>query len=57
MTLAQLRYAITVANSNSMNEAARNLFISQPSFCPQQSVNWRRKSEWSFFAGPTVEFP
>lgn len=31
MTLAQLRYAITVANSNSMNEAARNLFISQPS--------------------------
>lgn len=31
MTLAQLKYAITVANGNSMNEAARNLFISQPS--------------------------
>lgn len=31
MTLAQLKYAITVANANSMNEAARNLFISQPS--------------------------
>ena len=31
MTLTQLRYAITVANSYSMNEAARNLFISQPS--------------------------
>lgn len=31
MTLAQLRYAITVANCNSMNEAARSLFISQPS--------------------------
>lgn len=31
MTLAQLKYAITVANSNSMNEAARTLFISQPS--------------------------
>ena len=31
MTLAQLRYAIMVANSNSMNEAARNLFISEPS--------------------------
>ena len=31
MTLAQLRYAITVANSSSMNEAARSLFISQPS--------------------------
>lgn len=31
MTLAQLRYAITVANASSMNEAARQLFISQPS--------------------------
>lgn len=31
MTLAQLRYAITVAGSSSMNEAAGKLFISQPS--------------------------
>lgn len=31
MTLAQLRYAVTVSESNSMNEAARKLFISQPS--------------------------
>lgn len=31
MTLAQLRYAITVAGASSMNEAARKLFISQPS--------------------------
>lgn len=31
MTLTQLRYAITVAQSHSMNEAARRLFISQPS--------------------------
>lgn len=31
MTLTQLRYAITIANANSMNEAARMLFISQPS--------------------------
>ena len=31
MTITQLRYAITVAKSNSMNEAARILFISQPS--------------------------
>ncbi|MBQ8306483.1 MAG: LysR family transcriptional regulator [Blautia sp.] len=31
MTLAQLRYAITISNANSMNEAARMLFISQPS--------------------------
>ena len=27
MTLAQLRYAITVANSNSMNEAAGIFYI------------------------------
>ena len=31
MTLTQLKYAITVASSDSMNEAARVLFISQPS--------------------------
>ncbi len=31
MTLAQLNYAITVANAGSMSEAARRLFLSQPS--------------------------
>lgn len=31
MTLTQLRYAITVANAKSMNEAAKELYISQPS--------------------------
>ncbi len=31
MTLNQLRYAITVSRSKSMNEAAHSLFISQPS--------------------------
>ena len=31
MTLAQLRYSITVAGASSMNEAAGKLFISQPS--------------------------
>lgn len=31
MTLTQLRYAVAVASSDSMNEAARKLFISQPS--------------------------
>lgn len=31
MTLMQLKYAIEVSNANSMNEAARNLFIAQPS--------------------------
>lgn len=31
MTLIQLKYAITVAGESSMNEAAKKLFISQPS--------------------------
>lgn len=31
MTLIQLKYAITVAEGNSFNEAAKKLFISQPS--------------------------
>lgn len=31
MTLQQLRYAITIADYGSMNEAAKQLFISQPS--------------------------
>lgn len=31
MTLTQLKYAITVAEATSMNEAAKRLFISQPS--------------------------
>lgn len=31
MTLTQLKYVITVAGASSMNEAAKNLFISQPS--------------------------
>ena len=31
MTLQQLKYAITIADSGSMNEAAKRLFISQPS--------------------------
>ena len=31
MTLQQLRQVLTIAESNSMNEAAKQLFISQPS--------------------------
>jgi len=31
MTLTQLRYAIAVADASSVSEAARNLFIAQPS--------------------------
>jgi DNA-binding transcriptional LysR family regulator len=31
MTLQQLKYVIEIANSGSMNEAAKRLYISQPS--------------------------
>ena len=31
MTLQQLKYVIMIADSGSMNEAAKRLFISQPS--------------------------
>ena len=31
MTLTQLKYVITIAEAKSMNEAAKQLFISQPS--------------------------
>ena len=31
MTLTQLQYAIAIAGAGSMNEAARELFVSQPS--------------------------
>ncbi len=31
MTLTQLRYVITIADTGSMNEAAKSTFISQPS--------------------------
>ena len=31
MTITQLRYVIAISQANSMNEAARRLFISQPS--------------------------
>ena len=30
MTLTQLKYAITVSEAGSMNQAAKELFISQP---------------------------
>lgn len=30
MTLQQIRYVVAVADTNSMNEAAKRLYISQP---------------------------
>lgn len=31
MTITQLRYVIVIASASSMNEAAKELFVSQPS--------------------------
>ena len=42
MTLNQLKYAIIVAESESFNEAAKKLFISQPSL--STSIHSDRKS-------------
>ena len=41
MTLTQLRYVITIADTGSMNEASKALFISQPSL--SQAYQSRRK--------------
>ena len=32
MTLQQIKYVIAIADSGSMNEAAKQLFVSQPEF-------------------------
>ena len=34
MTLQQMKYAITIAECGSMNEAAHKLYITQPSLSP-----------------------
>lgn len=62
MTLTQLRYAITVANAKSMNEAARMLFISQPSLSAaikeleeENGVEIFRRSNRGIFLTPEGE--
>lgn len=42
MTLQQLRYITMVAEKGTISEAAKELFISQPSL-PMQSGNWSRR--------------
>ena len=42
MTLTQLKYVIVIADTHSMNEAARTLFIAQPR-------SWKRRSGLHFF--------
>ena len=39
MTLTQLRYVIAAADTGSMNEAAKKLFISQPSLLSVANYN------------------
>lgn len=53
MTLSQLRYAITVADSRSMNQAAQKLFISSQAF-RRLSGNWKTRLESRFSGEPTA---
>lgn len=48
MTLQQLRYVIAVADHGSMNEAAKTLFISQPSLS-RAVKNWKKNLALNFF--------
>ena len=54
MTLQQLKYALTIARSGSINEAAKQLFISQPSL--SETIR-ELESEVGFdiFCDPTVD--
>ena len=42
MTLQQLKYVITIAKYNSMNQAAKELFVSQPNMSESKllRMNW-----------------
>ena len=48
MTLQQLKYVIAIADSGSVNSAAKNLYLSQPSL----SSAVRRRLALSCSAGP-----
>ena len=43
MTLKQLRYAVCVAETGNMTEAAEKLFIAQP-LSPPPYRNWKKNS-------------
>lgn len=45
MTLTQLRYVITIADTGSMNEASKALFVSAAKFVCRQSKSWRQRLE------------
>ena len=53
MTLMQMKYAIAVADTKSMNEAARSLFITQPSLSASIK-ELENEIGWSFLSVPTV---
>ena len=55
MTLTQLRYIIAIADTGSMNEAAKSLFISQPSLSlavkeleKEIGTELFKRREWNF---------
>ena len=56
MTLTQLRYIIAIADTGSMNEAAKSLFISQPSLSLAVK-ELEKKSGQNCLREVTVEYP
>ena len=52
MTLQQLKYVITVAETGTITEAANQLFISQPSHCQASCVH---QQTGKFLSGGTHE--
>lgn len=54
MTLAQLRYTIEIAKAGSMNEAAKSLYISQPSLSTAIR-NWKQRRVLRYSGEQTEE--
>ena len=47
MTLTQLNYIITIAETKSMNKAAEKLYVSQPSLT--NAINWKKNLVLRYF--------
>lgn len=54
MTLQQLHYILTIAETGSMNKAAELLYVSQPNLTSTVR-NWKRNSDLRYFTAPGAE--
>ena len=52
MTLTQLRYVITIADTGSMNEHQKH-FLSRSQVCRRRSKSWRQRLEQSYSSEAT----